>query len=214
MKRPNDDDPILPSDPRAATKVMIEAWQSREGQYFLTDHHHDAEDLARRSGASHIECLGGCGTILQKLSHTRCAPCREIQDIERHQSARREKWDGVSPVWVEVLDRTTDDPWELEDQGKPGSTLDSMRLYLMEPLAMHELSMDYWEECFPTDDGFYDVPDAVQASVELLNQVIRRTPPQVYYATGVAMDTTGYEDWAGLDGCLTHSENDPIGGIP
>lgn len=151
----------------ATYRTDIKGWVSSDGRYYGAD-----EQLARMAGATHTKC--GCGSIT-KLPWVSCANCIALRRYTQWLAMPEAEWDGETPLWSSALEEfclDSDDLWEaVEEHG------DDLDLVICEPVKLRHLDANYWEDDLCHDDGYADLPEAVQRAIEALNRAIDEARP-------------------------------------
>lgn len=172
---------ILPSDERAARKVTVTGWLSRDGRFYGDD-----ERLARWAGSTHAVCEA-CGTTTTK-SWTKCEACREKADIERFSAMPEAPWDGKAMLYSDRFDAFYSEPSDAlealdthepdEDSEGGGETLADARLVICRP-QYARISVDNFEDVLPRDEA--DPPqelfDAINAFNKAMENVVLSWEP-------------------------------------
>lgn len=178
---------ILPDSPEAASIQTVTGWVSRNGYFCGKD-----ERMARYNGSTHSIC--GCGAIIDK-SYIRCLDCQSLDELDKYNAAKREKWDGKTPLYSATSQKYYFDLEELlEELDEEGGTIEGMRLYLCRPTKMREVDPEYWEDELPEETDLKDVAsDEILAALAHLNKLIREnTEPISWWATETVADISEY----------------------
>ena len=157
---------VLDTSDEAAKLVTVTGWLSRDGRFYGND-----ERLARFAGATHKTCE--CGEVHNIRGY--CNNCRNKKMDAKYAAMQRVEWDGSSPLVIFDSDTYFFDADELaeycdEHDCKPSE----LRLCHCKPNFARLMESDYWEDIL-TEDG--DIPDALEAALNNLNDVIAKCPP-------------------------------------
>lgn len=184
---------ILNTDDRAAKKVTVEGWVSRDGLFFGQD-----ERTARYSGSTHVACRD-CQKPTPK-GWLVCNDCRGKAEIAKYEALERKPWDGLCMLAVYKDDRFFSDLEEAEEYAADiGCTLEDLRLVLCEPKYAHQLDPnDIYGEHLPED---VDVPDDIAEAFVALNEKIAACrKPLCWYQTDIALDLSEATDRGAKNG--------------
>ncbi len=154
---------ILKSSDEAAKYVEnISGWVDRHGRFYGT-----AEDQARWSGCTHIEC-DECGSIRERNSY--CRPCHEKKTIKKFNALEKRQWDEKTPLYLDNTDEYFFDYESLlEYIDEHRLKLNKMRLVLCRPVKMITVDEDYFLEQMHEDA---ELPAEVATALEALNTAI------------------------------------------
>ena len=171
---------VMYDSPEAATyKTGIEGWVSRDGFFWGKDEH-----MARYSGSTHKKCKE-CGTVYSKQSY--CDFCQAKKETEKYYAMPMIEWDETSPVcewhndkyfWdkEEVLEYM----YEMMEDAKSLGCEAEVQLVLCEPHYLHLLSGEEWSDDI-AEDNEGELPDEVEAAIDVLNAVIKSQGPTCWY---------------------------------
>lgn len=160
---------VLNTSDEAAKLVTVTGWVDRHGRFWGDD-----ERMARYCGATHFACE--CGGLYDRL-HTKCETCRKASHLERYQAMPERKWDGEAPLYSDSDDQYFSSEEELVEYvlDEPDRSYESLRLKLCKPNFARQIDgSEYFGDDLP-EDG--DLPDALEAAFEALNEVIRKQGP-------------------------------------
>lgn len=172
---------VMYDSPEAASIQTVTGWVSRNGHFWKDDEH-----MARYDGCTHRLCTGGCGDVVEK--HGYCRKCWDQRKQEKFEAMEFEPWDGESPIYSEWLDKyffhgeVFDYLEEDDDEGNP-YTEENLMLVHCEPVYLHLLDTDIWEDELHTEDDSAEVPVAVQDALDRLNEEIRKAGPVAWEAS-------------------------------
>jgi len=169
---------VMYDSPEAATFVTgISGWKSRDGFFWGKDEH-----MARYSGSTHKKC-DECGRVYSK--HSYCDFCHEKKETEKYYALPVVEWDEETPIYDDSSDEYYFDKeslmedmyWKLEEANKQGCEPE-IRLLLCDPVHLHLLESDIWEDELP-EDG--ELSGEVSDALDALNAVIKAQPPSSWY---------------------------------
>jgi hypothetical protein len=174
-KKKMDKKTIMYDSPEAAKRVDgISGWVSSTGHFWGEDEH-----MARYDGSTHKRCE--CGEIIAKSSW--CDKCYEKRAKEAYAKRDRQEWDGVTPLYSEVLDKYSfsEDAYEIcDDRELSNETFEALRVMICVPQMPSQIDVDELYEDLLTEDG--ELPDDLADAFDELNEFIRqyKTPLSWY----------------------------------
>lgn len=177
---------MMESAEAATYRTNISGWVSADGRFFGKD-----ERGARYSGGTHRLCAK-CETSVVDKHSLRCRGCQNLIDREKFDALPRAPWDGESPIYSERLDKYFfhGEVWDYleddDDQREP-YTEDNLMLVHCDPVHLHQLDTDTWQDELSTEDDFMDLPDAVAAALDVLNAAIKASGPVSWMAGKTAV---------------------------
>ncbi len=170
---------ILNDSDEAAQRRHVTGWYDRFGKYFGQD-----ERSARWSGCTHVKC-SECGTVTDKL-RADCDSCHQNGLIALFDTYPVVKWDSGTPVVLYDTDRHFFGESILDFIADRDPAKDfEIRICKCRPNYLHLVDRDDWADDLP-EDG--ELPDNVQAAVDVLNEVIRAEAPVSWTEDVVAID--------------------------
>lgn len=174
---------ILIDSPEAATyRTDVGGWVSRNGRFYGDGR--AAEYSARWAGCTHVTCTD-CGAVIER-DFFRCDKCQGTRAEKRYLARQTRRWDGVTPLYSEVVDRFFSDQDELNDYCEEYEcTPASLRLLLCKGEWLSSIDPDYWADELPEDR---ELPPAVEAALRELNQAINEVGPMSWGPTEYAAD--------------------------
>ena len=164
---------IPPSDERAARKVTVTGWLSRDGRFYGDD-----ERMARWAGSTHAVCET-CGTTTTK-SWTKCEACREKADIERFNAMPELPWDGEAMLYSDRFDAFYREPGDAlealdtyepdEDSSGGRETLADARLIICRP-QYAQIDSEIFHDILPGDEA--DPPQELLDAIDAFNEKMK-----------------------------------------
>ena len=150
---------VLYESPKAASRKMVEAWVSRDGFAFFTEHG------ARTQGATHRQCKNPEHPPYIKMGY--CSQCaKEKTDLWYASLPSVEYTGGV--IYSHSADRYFSDLDDLEFYIDEFSS-DDLRLSPCSEQSYTKIAPGYWYDDMPEDQ---ELPAEILAAVEELNSVL------------------------------------------
>lgn len=159
---------ILDTNEKAATyRTDIHGWVSRNGNFYG-----QSKEMAQWDGCTHVPCKS-CGEPTPK-QRLQCPKCRLARETALYNAREARAWDGVAMLYSEKTGEYFNDLETAEDLLEKGETLVDLRLIICEPVYLHEINTDYWEDDLG-EEG--DLPEDVYVALDALNQAIQDADP-------------------------------------
>lgn len=164
----------IPYDqPDLVRRVTVTGFVDTSGRFWGEDEH-----MARWCSCTHLRCA--CGDLCEK-GWTACNACHEKKAVERYNALPKTEWDGQSFIYSDAHDCYFDDYDQLIDHLReiqdesPSVTVEDLRLVICKPNMAREIDgLDHFSDDL-SEDG--ELPAELDAALETLNAVIRKTPP-------------------------------------
>lgn len=153
-------------DDRAARRMTVTGWVSRDGRFYGDDEH-----LARWNGCTQLACA--CGNLHDK-GWTCCEACRKKARTARYQALPFAEWDGGTPLCLFEDDTYFFDADEVLDFcEEQGCTPADLQLVICEPQYARQIEPDEeYSDILPEDQYIADVAPEIAAAFEALNAEI------------------------------------------
>jgi hypothetical protein len=167
---------VMYDSPEAAEIKTLTGWVSRDGHFWGENEH-----MARYSGSTHKVC-DKCGDVISQRSY--CRKCADKREQEKFEAMPREPWDGDSPIYSSHLDKYffNGDVFDYLEDDEDGLSEEDLMLVHCEPIHLHRIDTDIWEDELRTEDDSAEVPDAVQVALDALNESIKKAAPVAWEA--------------------------------
>jgi len=190
VTKPEQEEIILSDSPKAAAKATITyedpnnpgkiitsyGWVSRHHTFFG-----DNEKIARYHGSTHNVCER-CQKPTDK-PYTKCPVCRAKAEEERYFRMEYQPWNGKAYVFdYNTGEYFYDLDSFLTHYEDSGEDIELARLVLTRPVFINEVSIDYFEDCFPED---HDPPAEFLQILEEFNMKIKTLPAQAVSPTNI-----------------------------
>lgn len=172
-----DEEMILDTDDRAAKRMTITGWVSRDGRFYGDD-----ERIARYAGCTHRACED-CGQPARK-SWLVCDSCRSKREWARWREYPEKPWDGLGALFADAFDEYFFDLDCLYEFCYDNEvTPDELRLVHCQGQYAPLLDENYLCDVLPEDE--YDIPRELADAMEAFNAVARKAGPLSYYPAKV-----------------------------
>lgn len=153
---------IFPDSEKAAKKVTVEGWVSRNGRFYGSD-----EYIARYDGSTTRHCEK-CGKPTREKYFLLCDECRLVKDTETYLSYPEVDWDGETVLYSERLDSFFYEPYDVFDATRSYElTVEDLRLVVCEP--------EYYRTIDPYEFYSFEedmLPKEIVEAFEVLNDAI------------------------------------------
>jgi len=163
--------------PEAAIAEVHTLYKSAEGTYHMT------EGGARTKSATHKDCK--CGVRILK-SQAWCNDCRIQWEINRYNSRPYQEWDGITPVYSELLDEYFQDSGDLEckiedikEEGEDEIDYDDLMLIPCTYCTYKPIDSELWTDVL-FDDGYSDTPKDLEDLIKEFNEKLSKLSPGTY----------------------------------
>lgn len=160
---------ILPESESAARLTTVTGWVSRNGEFCG-----DNEAMARRFGATHFPCNGGCGALVPPTEYRRlCRACRDRSDSEQYAAAERAVPGPGVMLYSDVFDCYYNDVEDLMERcADNGDDPAKLRVYICEPHYARECPLDaeFFDDLLP-EEG--ELPDEIQEAIDAFNAAVK-----------------------------------------
>lgn len=166
--------------PEAAKQMIVTGWISRDGRFFG-----DNEHSARYAGCTHQECrTKGCGNIVPIRSYMECEECRRKKMMQTYKALPFKEWNGEDVICLFDAD---EDGYFFSQEDLlmycENNEVDpeNLMLVICQPNYPHQLSGDYWSDCFAGDQSEEDVfSKELLEKIKELNHIIEKHPAVSY----------------------------------